>query len=65
MFVYPRQWIILAHELSRPQHFLNTTVVTAESAIEKTFHVFGMMQKAITADGRCSTTYELVLKSSR
>ncbi|KAM5348952.1 hypothetical protein ACJ41O_008775 [Fusarium nematophilum] len=38
-------------------HFPNTTVVAAESATEKTFHVFGVMQTVTTADGGCSTTY--------
>jgi len=47
---------IVAQELIIPQHFPNTTVVAAESATERTFHVFGVMQTVTTADGECSTT---------
>ncbi|KAG5655170.1 hypothetical protein KAF25_001943 [Fusarium avenaceum] len=38
-------------------HFPNKTVVAKDSATEKTFHVYGVMQTVTTADGNCSTTY--------
>ncbi|KAH7159452.1 hypothetical protein B0J13DRAFT_616276 [Dactylonectria estremocensis] len=38
-------------------HFPNKTVVADESATEKTFHVYGVMQSVTTVDGNCSTTY--------
>ncbi|KAF7554618.1 hypothetical protein G7Z17_g2763 [Cylindrodendrum hubeiense] len=43
-------------------HIPNTTIVSAESATEKTFHVFGVLQTITTANGTCTTTdYQTLL----
>ncbi|KAH7374481.1 hypothetical protein B0T11DRAFT_322619 [Plectosphaerella cucumerina] len=38
-------------------HFPNRTYVAEDTPTEKTYHLFGVMQTVIPAEGSCSTTY--------